>query len=423
MKTIVKTLFVLSFAMACTTEDTPDIPNEQQNTENPKNENPKTETTTNNVEALQGDWFRVGGNNPTNNGMLVRVIDEQGVIILAQDSGFDKDDIKWKDILSRDEENYDYSELGSDYNYYNAQMEIGTDDTLRISVAAAGAGNIQKWVRDFAEFNDCMPYEPMNDENTINEFWDAINETDLYTGLLPAVTSPGGGYYTVVLTNDSGAVPGLKVTSSDDTSGAIANSTAAATSDENTRTTSFLVYPEVSYDIAAHYSSHVPAGTSPTPYEIIWSYTDIVDCYEPNDEFSEAKAIPKNEIIEAYALTGHINNSVTYGEPQSYDYYSIQLRKPAKIKVELLEVPSSVNLNVKVFTTDGQQLITDYEEVSGVVSEDGAIYNTQTSSILEEGKYIIRVTIGGSRPTVVNDDQDIPDHWNSPYTFKVTTAD
>ena len=268
-----------------------------------------------------------------------------------------------------------------------------------------------------------MPYEPMNDGNTINEFWDAINETDLYTGLLPAVTSPGGGYYTVVLTNDSGVVPGLKVTSSNDTTGAISNSTAAATSDENTRTTSFLVYPGVSYDIAAHYSSHVPAGTSPTPYEIIWSYTDIVDCYEPNDEFSEAKAIPKNEIIEAYALTGHINNSVTYGEPQSYDYYSIQLREPAKIKVELLEVPSSVNLNVKVFTTNGQQLITDYEEVSGVVSEDGAIYNTQTSSILEEGKYIIRVTIGGSRPTVVNDDQDIPDHWNSPYTFKVTTAD
>ena len=122
MKTIVKTLFVLLFTMACTTEDAPEIPKEQQNTENPKNENPKPETPTNNVEALQGDWFRVAGNNPSNNGMLVRVIEEQGVIILAQDSGFDKDDIKWKDILSRDEENYDYSELGSDYNYYNAQM-------------------------------------------------------------------------------------------------------------------------------------------------------------------------------------------------------------------------------------------------------------------------------------------------------------
>lgn len=422
MKTILRTFFVLSLTMACTTEDTPEILKENDNQENPQTENPQTETT-NNVEDLQGDWFRVGGNNPTNNGMLVRVIEDQGVIILPQDSGFEKEDIKWKDILSKESDNYDYSELGSDYNYYDAQIEIGTDDTLRISVAAAGPGNIQKWVRDFAEFDDCTPYQPENNEGNINEFWDAINETDVYTELLPAITGPGGGYYTVVLTNDSGVVPGLKVTSSNDTLGAIANSTAAETNDENTRTTSFLAYPGISYDIAAHYSSFVPASTSPTSYEINWNYTDIVDCYEPNNELSQAKSVPKNEIIEAYALTGHINNSVTYGEPQSYDYYSTQLREPAKIKVELLEVPSSVNLNVKIFTTDGQQLITDYEEVSGVVSEDGAIYNTQTSSILQEGTYIIRVTIGGSRPTVVNDDQDIPDHWNSPYTFKITTTD
>ena len=423
MKTIVKTLFVLLFTMACTTEDAPEIPKEQQNTENPKNENPKPETPTNNVEALQGDWFRVAGNNPSNNGMLVRVIEEQGVIILAQDSGFDKDDIKWKDILSRDEENYDYSELGSDYNYYNAQIEIGTDDTLRISVAATGAGNIQKWVRDFAEFNDCMPYEPMNDGNTINEFWDAINETDLYTGLLPAVTSPGGGYYTVVLTNDSGVVPGLKVTSSNDTTGAISNSTAAATSDENTRTTSFLVYPGVSYDIAAHYSSHVPAGTSPTPYEIIWSYTDIVDCYEPNDEFSEAKAIPKNEIIEAYAITGYINNSVIYGDPQSYDFYKVQLREPGRIKVEMLEVPSSINVSVQLAKQDESAIVASYEEISGEISSNGSIYNTLTDSTLEEGTYIIRINIGGNRPTVVNDDQDLPEHWNSPYKFRVTSVE
>ena len=422
MKTILRILFVLSFAMSCTTEETPEIPQEPQNTENPQTENPETETP-NNVEDLQGDWFRVGGNNPANNGMLVRVIEEQGVIILPQDSGFEKEDIKWKDILSTETEKYNYMELGSDYSYYDAQMEIGNDDTLRISVAAAGAGNIQKWVRDFAEFNDCMPYEPMNAEDMINEFWDAINETDTYPGLLPAVSSPGGGYYTVVLTNDSGVVPGLKVTSSNDTSGAISNSTAASTNDENTRTTSFLVYPGVSYDIAAHYSSYVPANTSPTPYEINWSYTDIVDCYEPNDEITEAKAIPKNEIIEAYAITGHINNSVVYGDPQSYDFYSVQLRQSAKIKVELLEAPSSVNLNLKIFTPEGQQIITEYEETSGTVSEDGAIYSILTNSIREEGTYIIRVTIGGSRPTVVNHDQEIPDHWNTPYKFKVTAIE
>tara|TARA_R110002051_G_scaffold325766_1_gene430973 strand:- start:64 stop:1317 length:1254 start_codon:yes stop_codon:yes gene_type:complete len=417
MKHFLKILFVAYLSMSCTTEDTLEIDKKEEIQENPQTETP------NNVDDLQGDWFRVGGNNPSNNGMLVRVVNDQGLIVLPQDSGFKKEDIKWKDILSTETTDYIYMELGSDYNYYNAQMEIGSDDTLRISVATAGVGNVQKWVRNFAELDECMPYEPMNTEDSINEYWDAINETDMYPGLLPAVTSPGGGYYTVTLSNDSGVVPGMKVTSSNDTSGAIANSTAAATNDENTRTTSFLVHPEVSYDIAAHYSSFTPASISPTPYKINWNFTDIVDCYEPNNELSEAKSIPKDEIIEAYAITGFINNNVVFGEPQSYDYYSVQLRQPAKIKVEFLEVPSSINLNLKIFTTNGEQIVTEYEEISGTVSEDGAIYKIQTSSIREEGTYLVRVSIGGSRTTVVNHDQEIPEHWNTPYKFKVTAIE
>lgn len=422
MKRFSKILFVVYLAMACTTEDAPEIDQREENQDNPQTENPQTEAP-NNVDELQGDWFRVGGNNPINNGMLVRVVNDQGLIVLPQNSGFKKEDIKWKEILSTSTNTYEYSELGSDDNYYDAQMELGIDDTMRISVASAGAGNIQKWVRKFAEFNDCMPYEPINKENTLNEDWDAINETDLYPGLLPAVTSPGGGFYTVSLSNESGVVPGLKITSSIDSSGAISNNTAAATNDENTRISSFLVYPGVSYDIAAHYSSYVPSSTSPTPYTIKWNYTDIMDCYEPNDELLEAKAIPKNEIIEAFAITGHINNYVVFGDPQSYDYYSVQLRQQGKLKVELLEVPSSINLGLKIFTSNGDQISSENEEISGTLTDDGALYSIQTKSALEEGTYIILVNIGGSRATVVNHDSEIPDHWITPYKFKVTAME
>ena len=48
---------------------------------------------------IQGNWFRVGGNNPANNGMMVNVNGDTGEIILPQESGFLQGDIKWKDIV------------------------------------------------------------------------------------------------------------------------------------------------------------------------------------------------------------------------------------------------------------------------------------------------------------------------------------
>ena len=71
---------------------------------------------------------------------------------------------------------------------------------------------------------------------------------------------------------------------------------------------------------------------------------------------------------------------------------------------------------------DESQVGTSYEEISGVVSEDGAIYNTTTDSVLPAGNYIVRIYIGGTRTTVINDEEATPEHWNMPYKFKVTAV-
>ncbi|MEL7191179.1 MAG: hypothetical protein AAFO96_01985 [Bacteroidota bacterium] len=96
---------------------------------------------------IQDTWIRVLSNNPGNDNMRVDVSDSDGIIIDPANSGFRLNETKWQGISPQGESLYEYQELGSDGNYYAATMSLGTDDTLRISVGASGAGNVQKWVR------------------------------------------------------------------------------------------------------------------------------------------------------------------------------------------------------------------------------------------------------------------------------------
>jgi hypothetical protein len=110
------------------------------------------QNTTSNLDQIQGIWTRVGGNHPANNGMVIKLENNSGVVIdkaASNSSEIAIGDIKWKDIVANGNMKYRYQELGSDRNYYPASMELGVDDTLRISVdAQPGVGFIQKWVQN-----------------------------------------------------------------------------------------------------------------------------------------------------------------------------------------------------------------------------------------------------------------------------------
>jgi hypothetical protein len=130
-------LFIALFTIVSCSEDnllTPDQEQEEQQTYP--------------LDDIQGDWIRIGGNNPTNNGLKIKVLNNIGKITDAVQSGFMIGDIKWKDIEGQNSTYYTHNELGSDYNYYSASIDFGMDDTLRVNVNAAGPGNIQKWVRE-----------------------------------------------------------------------------------------------------------------------------------------------------------------------------------------------------------------------------------------------------------------------------------
>ncbi|MEO9893708.1 hypothetical protein [Aurantibacter sp.] len=145
-----KTKFVVYISLftlmlvSCTVEELNDSNEIPVVPESPEEEQQEELT----LDKLTGSWIRIASNNIPNDGMIIEMKDAEGKITDKAGSSFNDGDIKWKDIEAIDAENYTYEELGSDYSYYNAFMELKGDDTLRISVGSSGAGNIQKWVHE-----------------------------------------------------------------------------------------------------------------------------------------------------------------------------------------------------------------------------------------------------------------------------------
>lgn len=96
---------------------------------------------------LTGEWIRIDGNNPSANGMRVKVTDDFGEIVEPSKTTLSVGDIKWQSITPTEDDIYEHQELGSDGNYYDATITIVNDDEIEIRVASSGAGNLQRWVR------------------------------------------------------------------------------------------------------------------------------------------------------------------------------------------------------------------------------------------------------------------------------------
>jgi len=410
MKTITRfmcLIFLATAVVSCTSDD--------ETVENPQY----------NLDDLQGKWYRAYSNNPDSDGMEVTVTGDQGKVTNAAGSSFSLNSVKWKDIIATDIKKYQHSELGSDGNYYEGFMELGQDDTLRISVGHSGAGNMQKWVRTYTEpeLNECTPYEPDNFTNSISGTWSEPNEEDVYPGLLPASTDPAGGYYIVTVESEE-STTWIDIRIAGDAAAIINGSN--GTSDNTTRKVAIAAHPGISYDVAV--SPFFNGSNFPEDYTISWEYVGIMDCYEPNNDFDEAKFIPKNETIEAFANRGNEGYGI---QEEHQDYYKVVLTEPSKIQVELLQSPSDHFISMRMFTYDestgsSSGVLSDVTLISGNANsaESGSLYMRTSVYVLEPGTYYFRMQTFLSSTVRVNFDggESLPDVWLTPYKFKVTTV-
>lgn len=410
MKTITRfmcLIFLATAVVSCTSDD--------ETVENPQY----------NLDDLQGKWYRAYSNNPDSDGMEVTVAGDEGKVTNAAGSSFSLNSVKWKDIIATDIKKYQHSELGSDGNYYEGFMELEQDDTLRISVGHGGAGNMQKWVRTYTEpeINECTPYEPDNFTNSISGTWSEPNEEDVYPGLLPASTDPAGGYYIVTVESEE-STPWIDIRIAGDAAAIINGSN--GTTNNTTRKVAIAAHPGISYDVAV--SPFFNGSNFPEDYTISWEYVGIMDCYEPNNDFDEAKFIPKNETIEAFANRGNEGYGI---QEEHQDYYKVVLTEPSKIQVELLQSPSDHFISIAMFTYNESSgsssgVLSDISLISGNANsaESGSLYMRTSVYVLEPGTYYFRMQTFLSSTVRVNFDggESLPDVWLTPYKFKVTTV-
>ncbi len=103
------------------------------------------------LKDLEGVWIRKESNNPTWDGVEIEVKGNNGISLDIVGSAVKVGDIKWSNIKKTGSNTFDYRELGSDRNYYDAILTFTSKNSLELRVIHHGAGNSQKWIRKGAE--------------------------------------------------------------------------------------------------------------------------------------------------------------------------------------------------------------------------------------------------------------------------------
>lgn len=273
------------------------------------------------------------------------------------------------------------------------------------------------------EDHDCNDYFPTPSSGDVSDQWDAPNDEDVFTGLVVTPSDPGGGIWTVTVSTGDPVIPYLYIGDLGQ-GGAITSGTAIGTSNEQQRKCSFLGYPNISYSVIARSGYNAPSSEYPWDYNVSWSFQSRVDCYEPNDFMEDAKAVPTNEDLEAYALGGLIDNYLSTGADQTYDWYKFELDATTpNLRIDLTQSPQDARLTMTLLYANGVVAPMSFNIVDpGGVNQTGRTFYMENTRELEPGTYYLQQHHDYSR-AVVNHDTPIPDNWNTKYKFRISPSE
>jgi hypothetical protein len=91
-----------------------------------------------------GVWTRQASNNTGKDGMQIRFVDDEAIVVDPADSRFEFGAVLWREIVEADD-SATLDVLGSDGNYYGATFTRPDDDTLEVTIAVSASGNQQTW--------------------------------------------------------------------------------------------------------------------------------------------------------------------------------------------------------------------------------------------------------------------------------------
>jgi len=309
-----------------------------------------------------------------------------------------------------------------------APVPVGAtyEPVVPIQSAAVVAGATTGVTVDY-DLHECVKYEPTPAGEAIGGDWDAPGLEFGKVHPISIPDDPGGGYVTVKLQAEDGIRAGMVVEVSSGAPGSIfSGATSAATHDSPTGIeVVFEVAPNRTYKVVFYAASATTAVGFPQRFDAEWSYAGRVDCYEPNDTFESAKAIPLGKPIEATFISGYRDaNTIEATSEPTLDFYAFELRKPSAVRITLSDVPETVRPRIRLFDSVRNQVGS-----TALAPAAGAAAVYASAGPLAAGRYRVQVDTGqsGSAFTRVADTSrkgvQIPPHFRQNYTLVVETLD
>lgn len=167
--------------------------------------------------------------------------------------------------------------------------------------------------------------------------------------------------------------------------------------------------PGMTYLVRLRESSQVESDP-PLTVSFDWTFTSVVDCFEPNNTPAEAREIALDKPLSTYMLAGYVEDDWPSIESQN-DYYKVQVDRPGKLRATL---KTPVTLALDLYAEDGAT------HLGG-----GPIFETEPGAIeaeiTEPGTYYVLVAPFVSlRYNDFDTGGETPANWTTPYELTVT---
>ncbi|MEO0601213.1 MAG: hypothetical protein AAF211_07240 [Myxococcota bacterium] len=255
---------------------------------------------------------------------------------------------------------------------------------------------------DDEQAHECTPYLPTVEATAQSGMWSEPN--DRQDGFFSTPSDPGGGILTVTLEASDDSLGPWLLLDFDSMDAAAVTSGGEEPGDAAVHV--IQVGPGETY--TADVYPFFNADLYPVSFTLSWAFDGRMDCYEPNDDLTNAKAIPTNQPIEAYALGRRDGDRMSY--PTFDDFYRFETQHP-DARVELTGVPPNLRMKLGL-----------YEGPAETDSARGLATGESLALLVEEpGTYFLQVAVLSSDTpdTMTEPDDERPDHWDTPYALQI----
>lgn len=259
--------------------------------------------------------------------------------------------------------------------------------------------------------DDCISTSPVSSSDQISGEWSEANERIVHAITSPG--NPGGGYVTVELSeSDPDLEPRITIDNDLEAGGAISGAIERST---------FEYFPNTTYLLEVY--PFFNALSYPVGYSLSWTFTPIVDCFEPNNTIEDASKILLNKEYEASNISGYVDYFISSFSDNTYDWYRIETCEEHLMTIELSNVPDNLRLTSRWMDEDNLVLYSTGPVFEGPETDfdRGRSSRNQMNKILPAGTYYIEVHADFIDEREVADDDPLPEHFTAaPYKIKVS---